>query len=70
MSRVIDVIEQSGGDILTADAVGVTGCSRYGKGALAIGAFDQRVALTMPIESGTGARPSTAESPVKAAPSR
>jgi hypothetical protein len=56
-SRIIDVIEQSGGSVLRADAVGVTGCSRYGKGALAVGAFDQRIALTMPIESGSAGAP-------------
>ncbi|GAA4990909.1 chitodextrinase [Nonomuraea thailandensis] len=54
VSRIIDVIEQSGGTILRADATGVTGCSRYGKGAFVVGAFDQRIALTMPIESGSG----------------
>ncbi|GAA2210299.1 hypothetical protein GCM10009850_057580 [Nonomuraea monospora] len=54
VSRIIDVIEQSGGSILRADATGVTGCSRYGKGAFVVGAFDQRIALTMPIESGSG----------------
>ncbi|MET9443038.1 cellulose binding domain-containing protein [Streptomyces sp. NPDC006610] len=54
VSRIIDVIEQSGGGILRADATGVTGCSRYGKGAFVAGAFDQRIALTMPIESGSG----------------
>ncbi|MGX7674183.1 glucuronyl esterase domain-containing protein [Plantactinospora sp. DSM 117369] len=53
VSRIIDVIEQSGGNILRADAMGVTGCSRYGKGAFTIGVFDQRIALTMPIESGS-----------------
>jgi hypothetical protein len=47
------VLEQSGGSILRADATGVTGCSRFGKGAFVIGAFDQRISLTMPIESGT-----------------
>ncbi|HZM74460.1 MAG TPA: cellulose-binding domain-containing protein [Candidatus Limnocylindrales bacterium] len=57
VSRIIDVIEQSGGNILRADAMGVTGCSRYGKGAFAIGAFDQRIALTMPIESGSAGVP-------------
>lgn len=57
VSRIIDVIEQSGGSILRADATGVTGCSRYGKGALVAGAFDQRVALTMPIESGSAGSP-------------
>ncbi|GLW35274.1 cellulose-binding protein [Actinoplanes regularis] len=57
VSRIIDVVEQSGGNILRADSLGVTGCSRYGKGAFAIGAFDQRIALTMPIESGSGGVP-------------
>jgi hypothetical protein len=57
VSRIIDVIESSGGSILRADATGVTGCSRYGKAALAIGAFDQRIALTMPIESGSAGAP-------------
>jgi len=57
VSRIIDVIEQSGGNILRPDATGVTGCSRYGKGAFVIGAFDQRIALTMPIESGSGGAP-------------
>lgn len=53
VSRIIDVIEESDGSILKADATGVTGCSRYGKGAFVIGVFDQRIALTMPIESGS-----------------
>jgi len=57
VSRIIDVIEQSGGNVIRADAMGVTGCSRYGKGAFAIGAFDQRIALTMPIESGSAGVP-------------
>lgn len=57
VSRIIDVIEQSGGAILKADAVAVAGCSRFGKGAFATGIFDQRIALTMPIESGSGGVP-------------
>jgi cellulase/cellobiase CelA1 len=57
VSRIIDVIAQSNGAILKANAMGVTGCSRYGKGAFVIGAFDQRIALTMPIESGSGGAP-------------
>ncbi|GAA1014086.1 hypothetical protein Aple_042280 [Acrocarpospora pleiomorpha] len=57
VSRIIDVIEQSGGNILKADATGVTGCSRFGKGAFVAGAFDQRIALTMPIESGSAGVP-------------
>jgi len=56
VSRIIDVIEQSGGNILRTD-IGVTGCSRFGKGAFVAGVFDQRVALTMPIESGSGGAP-------------
>ena len=57
VSRIVDVIAQSDGTILQADAVGVTGCSRYGKGAFIAGAFDQRIALTLPIESGTAGVP-------------
>lgn len=57
VSRLIDVIAQSDGSILKADAMGVTGCSRFGKGAFVAGAFDQRIALTMPIESGSGGAP-------------
>lgn len=57
VSRMIDVIEQSDGKLLKADAVAVTGCSRFGKGAFIAGAFDQRIPLTMPIESGTGGVP-------------
>ncbi|WP_129843722.1 cellulose binding domain-containing protein [Streptomyces sp. RFCAC02] len=57
VSRIIDVIEQSDGSVLRTDAAGVTGCSRFGKGAFVAGAFDQRIDLTMPIESGTGGAP-------------
>ena len=57
VSRIIDVIEQSGGNVLRPDATGVTGCSRFGKGAFVVGAFDQRIALTMPIESGSAGVP-------------
>ena len=57
VSRIIDVIAQSDGKLLKADGVGVTGCSRFGKGAFIAGVFDQRIALTMPIESGSGGVP-------------
>ncbi len=57
VSRIIDVIAESDGSVLRADAIGVTGCSRFGKGAFVAGIFDQRVALTMPIESGTAGVP-------------
>ena len=43
--------------MLDAHAIGVAGCSRFGKGAFTIGAFDQRIALTLPIESGSAGVP-------------
>jgi hypothetical protein len=52
LSRIIDVIEASGAAVITPTAIGVTGCSRNGKGAFIGGAFDERVALTVPFESG------------------
>jgi hypothetical protein len=57
VSRIVDVIAASDGSVLKADAIGVTGCSRYGKGAFIAGAYDDRIALTMPIESGTAGVP-------------
>jgi len=57
VSRIIDVIEANGGTTFKASAIGVTGCSRYGKGAFIAGVFDERIALTMPIESGSGGVP-------------
>lgn len=57
-SRLIDVLvdERDAGrnDIIDPEAVAVTGCSRLGKGAFTIGAFDERIALGLPQESGTG----------------
>lgn len=52
LSRIIDVIEASGSAIINPTGIGVTGCSRSGKGAFIAGAFDERVALTVPFESG------------------
>lgn len=57
VSRLVDAIEQAGQGLLRPEAVAVVGCSRYGKGALAAGAFDDRIALTIPIESGSGGVP-------------
>lgn len=60
VSRILDVMEQeweNGGRILIPESVAVTGCSRFGKGAFAAGVFDARIALTAPIESGTGGVP-------------
>ena len=57
-SRIIDVLQQSGGDIIDSTGLGVTGCSRNGKGAFAIGVFDDRIALTIPQETSTAGVPS------------
>lgn len=54
VSRIIDVLEKTPSANLNPLAVGVTGCSRDGKGALMAGAFEPRVALTIPQESGSG----------------
>jgi glucuronyl esterase-like protein len=56
-SRIIDVLQQSGGSIIDASRIGVTGCSRNGKGAFTVGAFDERIALTIPQETSTGGLP-------------
>jgi hypothetical protein len=53
VSRIIDLLEQNPGTI-DPSHLGVTGCSRYGKGAFAAGVFDNRIALTIPCESGIG----------------
>lgn len=66
VSRIIDALEQQaaqGNTIVIPEAVGVTGCSRFGKGAFVAGVFDARVALTMPMESGTGGSVSWRKAP-------
>ncbi len=57
VSRVIDALETP--EMKTATKIdphklGVTGCSYAGKAAFAIGVWDQRIALTLPVESGAG----------------
>ena len=54
VSRIIDAIESTPDAKLNPAAVGVTGCSRNGKGALMAGALEPRIALTIPQESGSG----------------
>jgi len=56
-SRLLDVLQQSGGSIIDLEGIGVTGCSRFGKGAFTIGVFDDRIALTIPHEPSTGGDP-------------
>ncbi|KAF5338658.1 hypothetical protein D9611_012809 [Ephemerocybe angulata] len=54
ISRVIDVLETLPNSKIKLSALGVTGCSRNGKGAMIAGAFEPRIALTIPQESGSG----------------
>jgi hypothetical protein len=56
-SRLLDVMHQSGGGMFDLGGIGVTGCSRWGKGAFVIGVFDDRIALTIPHEPSTGGDP-------------
>jgi len=53
VSRIIDALEQVDMGINPA-RLGVTGCSRNGKGALVAGVWDDRIALVLPEESGAG----------------
>jgi hypothetical protein len=57
VSRYIDVIEASDGSLINTQALAVMGCSRNGKAAFAIGALDERIALSVPFESGTAGVP-------------
>jgi hypothetical protein len=54
ISRIIDVLEVTPSAKIDTTRIGVTGCSRDGKGALVAGAFDTRIVLTIPQESGSG----------------
>lgn len=56
-SRLIDVLQASGGAVIDTGKLGVTGCSRNGKGAFTIGLFDERIALTIPHETSTAGVP-------------
>jgi hypothetical protein len=54
VSRLIDALEKTPAANIDAARLGVTGCSRNGKGAMVAGAFDERLKLTIPQESGSG----------------
>ncbi len=54
VSRLIDALEKTPEAGIDVKHLGITGCSRWGKGSLAVGAFDTRIALTIPQESGSG----------------
>lgn len=54
VSRIIDALATTPAAGIDAKKIAVTGCSRYGKGAAVAGAFDQRIKVTIPQESGSG----------------
>ncbi|KAI1810791.1 carbohydrate esterase family 15 protein [Poronia punctata] len=56
VDRVVDGLVQLGADKTGIDPerLGTTGCSRNGKGAFVVGALVDRIALTLPQESGSG----------------
>ncbi|KAF8916464.1 Glucuronoyl esterase catalytic domain from Hypocrea Jecorina [Mucidula mucida] len=54
VSRIIDALEATPAANIDLTKIAVSGCSRNGKGALVAGAFDTRIALTIPQESGSG----------------
>jgi (4-O-methyl)-D-glucuronate---lignin esterase len=54
VSRIIDALESTPAANIDVKRLAVSGCSRNGKGALVVGAFDERIALTVPQESGAG----------------
>jgi hypothetical protein len=53
VSRILDMLEKNP-TVIDPTKIAVHGCSRLGKAAFVIGAFDQRIALGLPLEPGTG----------------
>ncbi|KAJ7634104.1 putative extracelular cellulose binding protein [Mycena polygramma] len=51
---IMDSLEKTPAAKINTARVGVSGCSRNGKGALVAGAFEPRLVLTIPQESGSG----------------
>jgi hypothetical protein len=55
VSRILDALELTRAQTnIDPTRIGVTGCSRNGKGAMVAGALEPRIALTLPEESGAG----------------
>jgi len=54
VSRIIDALEELPEAMIDTKHLAVSGCSFMGKMALYAGAFDERIALTIPHESGGG----------------
>ncbi|KAF1996301.1 carbohydrate esterase family 15 protein [Amniculicola lignicola CBS 123094] len=55
VDRIIDALELTPGAQINPKRVGVTGCSRNGKGSMIAGAFVDRIALALPQEGGQSA---------------
>jgi hypothetical protein len=53
-SRIVDALMITPEAGIDPRHLAVTGCSRNGKGALVAGVYDQRIALTIPQEGGSG----------------
>jgi hypothetical protein len=58
VSRIVDVLQDAGNTVIDSTKLAVTGCSFLGKAAFAAGSLDERIALTIPLESGIGGVPS------------
>lgn len=54
VDRIIDALEVTTGHNIDPKKIGVTGCSRNGKGAFVAAALVNRIALGIPQESGSG----------------
>lgn len=48
VDRIIDALEMTPAANIDAKRIGVTGCSRNGKGSMIAGAFVDRIALALP----------------------
>jgi hypothetical protein len=68
ISRTIDALESLPKAKINTKKIAVTGCSRDGKGALMAGAFEPRIALTIPQESGSGGDTCVRDSSLSARP--
>jgi len=53
-SRIVDALMATPEAGIDPTHLAVTGCSRNGKGAFVAGVYDQRIALTIPQEGGSG----------------
>lgn len=54
VSRILDSLSSTNETAIDSMHVGVVGCSRWGKGSLVVSAFDERIALGIVQESGSG----------------